>query len=117
VIHQAAVDGDALAREVASTVLMNHALGITNLVLLFDPQLVVIGWETLILPSYYTARMYTMDCMPEFDVAGAVREKLARRGVNPPQFTHAVLEPNVVMLGAASLLVDEFLRTPPAMNT
>jgi predicted NBD/HSP70 family sugar kinase len=117
VIHQAAVDGDALAREVASTVLMNHALGITNLVLLFDPQLVVIGWETLILPSYYTARMYTMDRMPEFDVAGAVREKLARRGMNPPQFTHAVLEPKVVMLGAASLLVDEFLRTPPAMNT
>ncbi|MCU0484888.1 MAG: ROK family transcriptional regulator [Anaerolineales bacterium] len=115
-IHQAAVEGDALAREVASSVILNHALGITNLVLLFDPQMVVIGWETLVLPSDYTARMRLMDDMPEFNVSNAVRDQLARRGVKPPQFTHAALEPKVVMLGAASLLVDEFLRTPPVMN-
>jgi predicted NBD/HSP70 family sugar kinase len=112
-IHQAAVDGDPLARQVASSVLLSHALGITNLVLLFDPELVVIGWETLILPPSYTARMYTMDSMPEFDIPRAVREQLARRGMPPPKFVHAALDPETVMLGAAALLVDEFLRTPP----
>lgn len=116
VIHQAAVEGDLLAQEVASGVLMNHALGIANLVLLFDPQLVVMGWETLILPPVYTARMHIMDSMLEFDVLGAVREQLARRGVTPPQLVHASLEPAVVMLGAAALVVDEFLRTPPTVE-
>lgn len=116
-IHQAAVEGDRLALEVASAVIMTHALGITNLVLLFDPQLVVIGWETLIFPQDYTARMRIMDGMPELSVKEAVCQQLARRGVTPPQFAHAVLEPEVVMLGAASLLVDEFLRTPPIMNS
>jgi len=115
-IHQAAVEGDPLAIEVASSVIMNHALGITNLVLLFDPQLVVIGWETMVLSPNYTARMYTMDTMPEFDVPAAVREQLARRGVTPPQIVHAALDPDVVMLGAAALVVDEFLRTPPAVE-
>jgi len=116
-IHQAAVEGDALAREVASAVLMNHALGIANLVLLFDPELVVMGWETMILPPDYTSRMHLMDTMPEFDIPAAVRERLTRLGVKPPQFVHAALDPEVVMLGAAALLVDEFLRTPPAAET
>lgn len=116
VIHQAAVEGDPLALEVASAVIMSHAQGIANLVLLFDPQLVLIGWESMILPPNYTARMHTMDSMPEFDVPRAVREQLARRGVTPPQIVHAALDPEVVMLGAAALLVDEFLRTPPAVG-
>lgn len=111
-IHQAAVEGDPLAIEVASSVIINHALGITNLVLLFDPQLVVIGWETMDFPPAYTNRMYTMDRMPEFNIAAAVREQLARRGVTPPQIVHAALDPDVVRLGAAALVVDEFLRTP-----
>jgi predicted NBD/HSP70 family sugar kinase len=116
-IHQAAVERDALALEVVSAVLMYHAQGIANLVLLFDPELVVIGWETLILPPTYTARMHVRDGMPEFDIAGAVREQLARRGVTPPQFVHAALDPEVAMLGAAALLVDDFLRMPPAVET
>jgi predicted NBD/HSP70 family sugar kinase len=116
-IHQAAVEYDALAMEVAGAVLMNHALGITNLVLLFDPELVVIGWETLVLQPDYTTRMYLMDTMTEFNVPGAVREQLARRGVAPPQIVHAALDPETVMLGAAALLVDDFLRTPPAVES
>lgn len=117
VIHQAAVDGDALALEIASSVIMNHVHGITNLVLLFDPELVVIGWETLILQPDFTARMHLMDSMPEFNVADAVREQLVRRGVTPPRIVHAALDPETVMLGAAALLVDEFLRTPPAIES
>jgi predicted NBD/HSP70 family sugar kinase len=110
------VERDALALEVASAVLMNHALGIANLVLLFDPQLVVIGWETLTLPAAYKARMQILDSMPELDIPRAVCQQLARRGVTPPKFVHAALDPEVVMLGAAALLVDEFLRTPPAVE-
>jgi predicted NBD/HSP70 family sugar kinase len=113
VIHQAAVEHDALAMEVASAVIMNHAQGIANLATLFDPELVVIGWETMVLPQDYTARMYAMDTMPEFDVPRAVREQLAHRGITPPKIVHAALDPEVVMLGAAALLVGEFFRTPP----
>jgi predicted NBD/HSP70 family sugar kinase len=115
-IHQAAVERDVLAVEVVSEVLMNHALGIANLVVLFDPQLVVIGWETMVLPAAFTARMQIMESMSEFNIPGAVRQQLVRRGVTPPQFVHAALDPEVVMLGAAALLVGEFLRTPPAVE-
>ena len=116
-IHQAAVERDRLGLDVASQVIMNHAQGITNLVLLFDPELVVIGWETLVLPSAYTTRMYQMDDMPEFNVADSVRAQLSQRGVTPPRIVHAALDPATVMLGAAALLVDEFLRVPPAMES
>jgi len=116
-IHQAAVERDALALEVVREVIMNHAQGITNLVLLFDPQLVVIGWASMILLPAYLERMHIMDSMPEFDVPGAVREQLTRRGVPPPQIVHAALDPEVVMLGAAALLVGEFLRKPPDIES
>jgi len=53
-----------------------------------------------------------MDSMPEFDVPRNVREQLVRQGVTPPRFVHAALDPQTVMLGAAALLVDEFLRSP-----
>jgi len=112
-IHQAAVEGDALAREVAGPVILNHAQGIANLILLFDPELVVIGWETMVLPADFTARMHRMDTMPEFDIPGAVRKKLASHGKTPPKIVHAALDPEVVMLGAAALLLSEFFRTPP----
>jgi predicted NBD/HSP70 family sugar kinase len=115
-IHQAAVEQDSLALDVASAVILNHALGIANLVILFDPELVVIGWETLVLQPAYTARMHTMDNMPEFNVPDAVREQLARRGVTPPRIIHSALDPETVILGAAALLVDEFLRTPLAVE-
>ncbi len=43
-IHQAAVEGDPLAIEVARSVILQNALGIANLVYIFDPELVVIGF-------------------------------------------------------------------------
>lgn len=112
-IHQAAVEHDAVAMEVAGDVILSHALGIANLITLFDPELVVIGWETMVLDPNFTARMYLMDTMQEFSIADAVREQLARRGVAPPRIVHAALDPESVMLGASALLVDDFLRTPP----
>ncbi len=95
---------------------MNHALGITNLVRLFDPDLVVIGHANVALPPPYKARMKIMTGMPEFDIPEAVRQQLARRGVTPPDIVYAAHDPEAVMLGAAALLVDELLRTPPAVE-
>jgi predicted NBD/HSP70 family sugar kinase len=115
-IHQAAVEGDALALEVVSAVLSNHSLGITNLVRLFDPERVVISYANVALPEAYQTRMKTKEAMPEFDIPGAVRKQLARRGVEPPAIVYAAHGPEACMLGAAALLVDEFLRTPPTIQ-
>jgi len=112
-IHQAALEGDALAKEVVKTLITYHAQGITNLVLLFDPEMVVIGWETMTLPADFTTRMHLIDSIPELNASQVVREQLARRGITPPKIVHAALDPEVVMLGAAALLVGEFFRTPP----
>lgn len=114
VIHQAAVEGDALAKDVVKTVVTNHAQGITNLVLLFDPELVVIGWETMVLPADFISRMRIIDNIPELSAARMVHDRLAGRGITPPKIVHAMLDPEVVMIGAAALLIGEFFRTPPA---
>ncbi len=111
-IHQAALDGDRLAKEIFTSVVLNHAIGIANLALLFDPELVVIGWETMVLPGEYTDRMWKLDSTAEYSIPGAVVAQLERRGMTPPKIIHAALDPEVVMLGAAALLIDEFLRMP-----
>lgn len=112
-IHQAAVERDKLALEVVRTVLANHALGITNLVRLFDPELVVIGYANLALPEAYKTRMKIISAMPEIDIPGNVRAQLAHRGVAPPTIVDAAYGPEACVLGAAAVVVDDFMRRPP----
>ena len=63
---------------------MNHALGITNLVRLFDQEMVIIAWASAVLPTAFHGRMPALSAMPELDVSEAVRQHLTRRGVTPP---------------------------------
>jgi N-acetylglucosamine repressor len=112
-IHQAALQRDALALDAAREVLMNHALGIANLVCLFDPELVVIGFANVALHTAYQDRMQALNAMPEIDIPEGVRKHLSTRGVTPPAIRYAAYGPDACTLGAATLLVDEFLRNPP----
>lgn len=112
-IHQAAVEHDAVALEVVRSISFNYVLGITNLVRLFDPEVVVLGYADLALSDAYKARMRILDAMPEIDTAGNVRKQLARRGVTPPAIVQAAYGAEACMLGAAALVLDQFLRTPP----
>jgi predicted NBD/HSP70 family sugar kinase len=116
-LHQAAVEHDAVALEVVRAVLHTHALGITNLVRLFDPEVVVIGYADLALPDEHKTRMRILDAMPEIDIPGNVREQLAQRGVAHPTIVHAAYGAEACMLGAAALVLDEFLRTPPVVES
>lgn len=113
-IHQAAVERDALALEVLRTVHLNHALGITNLVRLFDPELVVIGWASAALSDAEHDRMRALNA--ELDLSSVIRRHMARRGVAPPAIVDAAHGPDACTLGAAALLVDELLRTPPLVE-
>jgi glucokinase len=112
-IHQAAVEGDALALDVVRQVNDNHALGITNLVRLFDPEMVVLGWASAALPETFLSRMHALAQMPELDLPAAVLRLLQRRGVRPPRIVYATHLQEACMLGAAALVVDGFLRKPP----
>lgn len=113
-IHQAAMEGDTLAWDVVREVNVNHALGIINLVRLFDPELVVIGWASVALSEEYHVRMRALSA--RLDVPGIIRQQLARRGVAPPAIVYAAHGSQACMLGAAAQLVDEFLRAPPAVE-
>ena len=112
-IHQAAVDHDAVALEVVRSISFNHVLGITNLVRLFDPEVVVLGYADLALPGEYKARIRVLDAMPEIDTPGNVRKQLAGRGMAPPAIVYAAYGAEACMLGAAALVLEDFLRTPP----
>lgn len=114
-IHQAALEGDALALDILRTVHMNHAIGIANLVRIFDPELVVIGWASATLSEVAHARMRTLSDL--LDIPGAVHQRLARRGVAPPAIVYAAHGPEAPMRGAAALLAAEFLRTPLAVGS
>lgn len=111
-IHQAALEHDPVALEVVRSISQNYVFGITNLVRLFDPDAVVLGYADLALPGAYKARIRTLDAMPEIDTPGNVRKQLARRGVAPPAIVHAAYGAEACMLGAAALVLEEFLRTP-----
>jgi predicted NBD/HSP70 family sugar kinase len=113
-IHQAALEGDALALDVFRTVQLNHALGLINLVRLFDPEMVVIGWASAALPEAFHARMAALNAT--LGVPEAVRQALSRRGADPPAIVYAAHGSGACMLGAAALLVDEYLRTPPTIG-
>ncbi len=114
VIHQAALERDPVAMEVFRNVItLNHAPGIANLIYLFDPELVLIGFANVGLPSTYQERMEALMNISELSIADEVRKWVSARGLTPPAINRAVHEPNTVMLGAAMLLVDDFLRRPP----
>ncbi len=112
-IHQAALERDPLALEIVAEVLMKNALGIANLVRVFDPELVVIGFASAALPTSYQTRKSALTAMPELDMAEGARRQLASRGVNPPDIRFAAYGPNACTLGGATLLLDRFLRMPP----
>ena len=58
--------------------------------------------------------METLGRMADLNIEEAVRRQMSARGLTPPAIRRATYEPDTNMLGAASLLVDAFLRTPPA---
>jgi predicted NBD/HSP70 family sugar kinase len=112
-IHQAALQHDALALDVVHQILMYHALGIANLISVFDPELVVIGFANAALPTAHQIRMQALNAMPELDIAEGVCKYLTLRGVTPPAIRYAAYGPDACTLGAATLLLDEFLRKTP----
>lgn len=115
IIHQAALERDALALEVfKSVVTLNHARAILNLIFLFDPELVLIGFANVGLPIEFQERMKALSRMADTNIAEAVRQQMRLRDLPPPVIRSASREPDTIMLGAALLLVNAFLREPSA---
>lgn len=118
IIHQAALERDAVALEVfRNVVVANHAMAILNLIVLFDPELVLIGYANVGLPAPYQERMKAFSAMADTNIVEEVRRLMRVRDLPPPIIRSASREPDTIMLGAASLLVDAFLREPPAAET
>jgi predicted NBD/HSP70 family sugar kinase len=117
-IHQAALERDALALEVfRNVVTLNHATAILNLITLFDPELVLIGFANVGLPLAFQERMEAFGRVADTNIADVVRQQMHTRGLTPPVIRRASHEPDTIMLGAASLLVDAFLREPFTVET
>jgi predicted NBD/HSP70 family sugar kinase len=117
-VHQAALEGDPLAIEVfRSVVTESHASGILNLISLFDPELVLIGFANVGLPIEFQQRMESLERLADIGIGEAVRRQMYTRGLTPPVIRRASYEPNTILRGAATLPVDAFLRTPPIAQT
>jgi glucokinase len=72
-IHQAVLEGDPLAREVfRSVVTLSHATGIFNLISLFEPELVLIGFANVGLPSEFQQRMEALERMTDVGIGESV---------------------------------------------
>lgn len=117
-IHQAALERDTVALEVfRSVVTLNHARAILNLIFLFDPELVLIGFASVGLPAEFQERMKALEHMADASIAEEVRRQMRVRDLPLPLIRSASHDPDTFMLGAASLPVDAFLREPPAAET
>ena len=117
-IHQGALEGDPLARDVfRSVVTESHAAGILNLISLFDPELVLLGFANVGLAMEFQQRMESLERMVDMGIGEAVRRQMIARGLTPPVIRRASYEPYTILLGAATLPVDAFLRTPPVAQT
>ena len=113
-IHQAALESDALALDVFRNVItLSHAAGILNLISLFDPELVLIGAAEAGLTAEAQQRMQALGRISDISIAEEVRRQMLARGLTPPTIRSAIYGPDMFMQGAASLVVDAFLRTPP----
>ncbi len=114
VIHQAAVEGDALALDVVRIVItQSYAVGILNLISLFDPELVLIGVAEAGLTAESQQRVRALARIPDINIEETVRRQMGARGLTPPVMRSTTYAPDTIMRGAALLLVDAFLRTPP----
>jgi len=98
---------------VVSEVNSSHTLGLINLVRLYDPEMVVIGWASSALPEAFLTRMKALIAIPELDVPAAVLRYLSQREIVPPRIVYATHLKDACTLGAAALIVDDFLRKPP----
>lgn len=117
-IHQAALERDALALDIfRNVVTLNHARAILNLIFLFDPELVLIGFADVGLPLAFRERIKALGRMADTNIAEEVRRQMHIRDLPPPVIRGASREPDTILLGAASLLVDAFLREPPTPAT
>ncbi len=114
VIHQAALEHDAVALEVfRSVVTLSHARAILNLIFLFDPELVLIGFASAGLPREFQERMKALERMADTSIVEEVNRQMRVRDLPTPMIRSAAAGPDAVMLGAASLPVNAFLREPP----
>jgi predicted NBD/HSP70 family sugar kinase len=114
IILQAALEGDALALDVIRSVAtLSHAAGILNLISLFDPELVLIGIADVGRPAELQQRSEALRRIPDLSIQETVRGQMSARGLTPPTICFATHGPDTLMLGAATLLLDAFLRTPP----
>ncbi len=95
-------------------VVQRNRAGILNLISLFDPELVLIGFANVGLPTEYQQRMESLMSIADLSITEAVRTQMRGRGLTPPVIRRATYEPDTILLGAATLLVDSFLRTPPS---
>jgi hypothetical protein len=90
----------------------NHALGITNLLRLTDPVMVVIGWASAALPENLLTRTRTLAKMPgpDGDSRSAGVPGMARRGA--PSIVYATHLKDTCTLGAAALILARVRRPP-----
>lgn len=118
IIHQVAVEGDALALDVVRGVItQSYAAGILNLISLFDPELVLIGIAEAGLTAESRQRIQALARVPDVNIEESVRRQMSARGLTSPIMRSSTYAPDTIMRGAALSLVDAFLRTPPVAQT
>lgn len=97
-VCEAALNGDRLANEIIDEIVRDLSIGIINLILAVNPQVVVLGGTVSSLPGVATLFVEKIVAY----VKKAVPFKI-------PEFTLSSLGEDVVLIGASSLAIEAFL--------
>ncbi len=100
VVHKAARQGDTLAKEVIAQISYYLGVGLTNLVNIFNPELIVIGGGLANIGDILLAPAYKL-----------VREKVNATAFASVRFARAKLGENAGVIGAAAYAFHEMEKT------
>jgi predicted NBD/HSP70 family sugar kinase len=115
-IHQAALQGDALALEVVGEMVMAHAQGIANLIATLDPERVVVGGSSIGLTDEARQRVAALQQIPGLNLFDQIRRSSPPAHRERREIRPAAFGADACLMGAVSLVLNAFLENPTVIR-
>jgi predicted NBD/HSP70 family sugar kinase len=112
IIHEAALQGDALALEIVRETTVAHARGIANLIATLDPERVVVGGSSFGLTDEARRRVAAMKEIPDLNPVDLVRQSSPPAHRGRCEIRAAAHGADACLMGAVSLVLDAFFENP-----
>jgi predicted NBD/HSP70 family sugar kinase len=112
IIHEAALQGDALALEIVRETTTAHAQGIANLIATLDPERVVVGGSSFGLTDEARRRVVALQEIPDLSFVEQVWQSSPPAHRGRCEIRAATHGADACLMGSVSLILNAFLENP-----